>query len=189
MAPWVARETPCENDHLSSGFRKWRKNRQDSIFHLSVGNNSHNRHLYRDRLSQGGIFFFGFFRFFSGPLGPKTKDSGSLAGTSFFAMFFCGRMLAESPGNIFPVDFPAGSGTEKIFDIFPKSLDTFLELLPPKMAESGPGTVTSFFPTLFSCPGSCGEPGRPLSSQETPIWAPETLPLQPRPAHNGPGNY
>ena len=79
------------------------------------------------------------------------------------------------PRRRFLSRFPGRFRNQEIFHIFPKFLDGFLELLPPKTAESGPGTVTSFFPMLFSCPGSCGEPGRPLSGQETPIWAPETF--------------
>ena len=120
---------------------------------------------------QGGKSFQTFW-IFSRPLGPKLKESGPGAGTSFFPMFFCGRARAESPGDDFSVDFPAGPGTGKFLVSPPKFLDAFLELLPPKTAETGPGTVTSFFPMLFSCPGSCGELGRPRFGRDRPcrLW-------------------
>ena len=50
-------------------------------------------------------------------------------------------------------------------DTFPKLLSGFLGILPPKLAESGPGTVTGVFPVLFYPRGLLESPGDPRSAE------------------------
>ena len=68
---------------------------------MSVGNNSHNTHVYRDRTPQASQIFLDFSRNFAGLLGPKLKEFGPGAVTAFFLALFCAWRLAESPAGVF----------------------------------------------------------------------------------------
>ena len=59
-----------------------------------------------------------FFNAFSGPLGPKFKETGPGAGMAGFLTFFCAQGLAESTGVARFGGFPASSGPESAFRLF-----------------------------------------------------------------------
>ena len=78
---------------------------------------------------------------------------------------FLGSGSYGGPGRREKHRFPGRSRNRNFLDVFPKFLNGFLVILPPKLAESVPGTVTSVFPMLFYSRGLPESPGDPRSAE------------------------